>query len=475
MTYADFPGRVRRDACPGALQVHPAADGGLARIRVPGGLLTPSQLGELATAATGAIELTSRANVQIRGLRPGAERDFAHRMAEAGLLPSATHERVRNILASPLNGLAGTADLRPLVAELDRELCARPRLADLPGRFLFALDDGTGDVAGLGADVAAISIGPGFAPVLGGTDTGLRAPSALVVPLMLAAAEAFLAECDAQGVQAWRVIELPDGSARIGTRLGSAFGARDGLETGTVTRAATQSDPQAVPHGTDPRDSRGSRLREIVGVLEQADGRVALGAAVPLGRLTAAQARALAEAAEAAGGGPGGGEVRLTPWRGAVVPGLPQAEAGRWAARLAEAGLVTDPASPWIGVSACTGLPGCAKSHADVQADAGHWVRTREIPGLTCGFPETSVTPPREDAGNPLPGTLPVHWSGCARRCGRPAGPVTDVVATGAGYRVESPGDRSGGPTGENDGDGRGAGGLTRAGIGETAAVRGRG
>ena len=63
------------------------------------------------------------------------------------------------MVASPLAGLDGLAsgrDLTPIVAALDAGLCARPRLSELPGRFLFAIDDGRGDVAGLGADVVAV-------------------------------------------------------------------------------------------------------------------------------------------------------------------------------------------------------------------------------------------------------------------------------------------------------------------------------
>src|SRR3978361_549343 len=97
--------RVRDDdACPGALQVHQAADGALARVRLPGGMITPTQLEALALGAmqfgSSAMELTSRGNIQLRAV---SDPDLlAEAVAKAGLLPSPTHERVRNIVASPL-------------------------------------------------------------------------------------------------------------------------------------------------------------------------------------------------------------------------------------------------------------------------------------------------------------------------------------------------------------------------------------
>src|SRR3954451_15182501 len=95
--------RDRADACPGALQTHAAADGALARVRLPGGLVTRAQLAVLATAALdlgdGALELTSRGNVHLRGLGPGADTELAVRLTAAGLLPSPSHDRVRNVLA----------------------------------------------------------------------------------------------------------------------------------------------------------------------------------------------------------------------------------------------------------------------------------------------------------------------------------------------------------------------------------------
>jgi precorrin-3B synthase len=339
--------------------VHAAADGSLARVRLPGGRLSGGQLAALGSAAhdlgAGLLELTSRANIQVRALRPGTEPEFAARMAAAGLLPSATHERVRNIVASPLGDPS-------LISALDLALCSRPGLAELPGRFLFGLDDGSADVLALAPDVAVIPDGPLLALLLAGADTGLRLSSGSAVETMLAAAEAFLAVRDG----AWRIAERPGMAAEIAERLSAD-----------------------LPRIT-PREFRPAAPLPPVGEIPQADGRVSLGFLVPLGRLTSAQAASLAVH----------DQLIVTPWRGLVIPDLPPGTSVPF---------ITDPTSPWVGVTACTGRPGCAKSLADVQADAASALRG--------------------------PGGA-VHWAGCERRCGKPKGPVVDVVATLGGYRV---------------------------------------
>jgi precorrin-3B synthase len=264
---------------------------------------------------------------------------------------------VRNILASPLG------DVGELVRELDRELCARPGLAGLPGRFLFAVDDGRGDVAWLDADVAVLL--PSVI-LLGGVDVGLRAPRDRIASTMLTCAERFLE----LRTDEWRLAELADGPRRVA----SGFA----LVESRVARPAVVDAP--------------------VGVVDDA-----VVAAVPLGRLSLAQGMAFAEVSD---------ELVITPWRSVVVPGGASA-----AARLAAAGLLVDPLAPGVGVSACTGRPGCAKALADVRADA--------LAMIASGA--------RVER--------PVHWSGCARRCGRPRGEVVDVVATEDGYTVRR-GDR---------------------------------
>ncbi|WP_425548932.1 precorrin-3B synthase [Actinomadura meridiana] len=362
-------GRSGPDACPGALRTHDAADGPLARVRTPGGAVTSAQLAVLGAAARelglDVIELTSRGNMQVRGVR--ATERLAVLLANAGLLPSASHERVRNIVASPLGGRGprGTLATDPLVAALDRRLCANPRLAGLPGRFLFAFDDGTGDIAALDADVA---YGPaGFR--LGGTPVDL-AGGEDPVGTMLAAAGAFL---DVRG-DAWRLAEVPNGASVVAARLGR-----------TVA-------------GEGPVRAEGAS--PFAGVIEQRDGLVSLEVVPPLGRLSGAQAEVLAEVA---------GEVRVTPWRSVVLRDLAPGEVRATAERLAAAGFATDAASPWVGVTACTGSPGCARSRGDVQGEARGWV------GGLDGAPET-----------------PVHWVGCERCCGTPRGPVVLKMVGGA-------------------------------------------
>ena len=386
------PPRDRADACPGALQTHAAADGALARVRVPGGALSVVQLRALSTAARdlgdGALELTSRGNVQLRGLRCGGEAELGERLAAAGLLPSATHETVRNVLASPLSGRAGgLVDVRPWVPAFDAGLCADPALAGLPGRFLAAFDDGRGDVAGQAADVGVLALGPdSVALLLAGTDTGLRTTPDAAVGLALAATRAFLDERSGQGGTAWRVAELEDGVSRIPGR----FSGHCGHYGRTVDVPAA---PSSGPAGAVPQD----------------DGRTALVAVVPLGRLTAEQADLLTAVAVT--------DLRVTPWRSVVVPDLPDAAA---TGDLTAAGLVLDPLSPWLRVTACAGRPGCAKSLADVRSDATSAVANRTLPA---------------DGARQ-------HWAGCERRCGRPRGDVVDVVATGSlfdPYRIGTP------------------------------------
>ena len=130
------------------------------------------------------------------------------------------------------------------------------------------------------------------------------------------------------------------------------------------------------------------------------DGGLALVVAPLLGELTAGQVR-VARRRRARGRRHARGAASWCP-----TPRVAAAE-------LAAAGLVVDAGSPAAGVSACAGRPGCAKSLADVRADAraalGHAARRPARTG-----------------------------SAATRRCGAPRAAHVDAVAlAGGGYRVD--------------------------------------
>src|SRR4029077_17357447 len=95
---------------------------------------------------------------------------------------------------------------------LDRALCADAGLAALPGRFLFAVDDGSGMAADPRADVALVAE-PADAQtltlVVAGRPTTLRLAPGPAVGAALAAARAFLALGGDSVERPWRLSDMP--------------------------------------------------------------------------------------------------------------------------------------------------------------------------------------------------------------------------------------------------------------------------
>lgn len=208
--------RSRPDRCPGVLRPWLADDGALVRIRLIGGRVPAAALSGLSGVAQRYgdrhLHLTARANLQLRAL-PATDGhlpdDVVAAIEDTGLLPSRSHELGRNVMVSPLTGIAGgRADLRGLALELDGRLRASSALAGLPGRFLFVLDDGRGDLLDRTTDLglvvidgtrAQLRVGDGWGPVL----PLAHAPAALV-----ALAEQFLDRRGDGAGAAWHVHEL---------------------------------------------------------------------------------------------------------------------------------------------------------------------------------------------------------------------------------------------------------------------------
>ncbi len=343
----------------------------------------------------GNIELTSRGNVQLR--RVGDAQALTARLESAGLLPSHTHERVRNIVASPMSGrMGGLADVHGLVRALDTGLRASARLAQLPGRVLFTLDDGRGDVSVLGGDIGVhATAADEFAVLLAGGDTGIRVSAAAAVDVMLAAAHGFLELSSGQ----WRLHEVDGGAERVADLLGL------GRDAQRLELDASHDIP--------------------IGWLDQDDGLVSLGAGIRLGSLSARTAEFIAAIDR---------PVLITTSRSLLITDLADWPAEQVVRVLAPMGLIFDANSPWLQVSACAGRPGCAKSVTDVRSDLTAAVESGRVrPAETTAIAAMS---PLVAAGE-VTVSGRQHWSGCDRRCGKPRGTVAEVVATADGYRID--------------------------------------
>ncbi|WP_286928908.1 MULTISPECIES: nitrite reductase [Aeromicrobium] len=290
-------GRTRRDLCPGLLRPWIADDGALIRVRIPGGAVSVDALGGLLDVARdhgdATVHLTSRANLQARAI-PHDDGCLSDAVVDAvmatGLMPSTSHERIRNVMASPLTGRSGgRADLRPVVEELDRRLCAEPSLAALAGRFLFVLDDGRGDVLDRDLDLGLVALDADTAQVrVGSKSWGPVVPLPAAAEALAALASRFVELAGARAKSPWHVDELPGGGAALLTS-------------------------PSQPHpGT-----RVSSAPPDLGRIEQVDGRIAWHLPVPDGRL---DARLFDEVRAH-----GAHRLVVTPWRTLIVPDLENA------------------------------------------------------------------------------------------------------------------------------------------------------
>jgi precorrin-3B synthase len=386
---------LRRGWCPGALRPMRTGDGLLARIRISGGRLSLDHAEAIAQCAArfgnGLIEISSRANLQLRGIRDADLAALQARLADLGLLDAdEATESLRNIVASPTADLDEGAilDPAPIVAALDALLSSDRALRGLPAKFGFVVDGGgalpLGDVE---ADIRFAAIettgGAAFEISLAGDET----IAARIAPSGLAAAArglalAFLREAALAAPDARRMRHL----VRV---LGAAaLFARAGLTAAAPVGARRRVAPDAW-----------------LGV-HRYGATFCVGAAPSLGRIHATDLALLARESR----GLGAANVRLTPWRGCIVTGLAADAASTLAASLERAGFTVNPADPLLAIVACSGAPACVNATRDVRADALALARDApagrgivlHISGCTKGCARSTPTPltlvAREDA-----------------------------------------------------------------------------
>jgi len=368
---------LRKGWCPGALRPMAAADGLIVRLRLTGGILPAATADVLADLATrhgnGHFDLSARANLQIRGIGEHTLPALIEALGELGLVDAdASAEAVRNVMASPLAGLHDGPDVRPLVAALEARLAGTRDLHRLPTKFGFLVDDGSRpSLADVSADVRFDWIEPErtFAVGLGGTSR-----DALRIGICGMAELVGCAEAVARGALAL-FARAPE--------VRRVRGLIEVLGAGAVLEAceARVSRPPALSEA-------GTRASSSVLPPD------VLALAAPYGRLDSAMLRVAATIAQT-----GRGELRLTPFRSLLVPGVSaDGEARRHAGR---AGFMMEEEDSRHAVAACVGLPECERATTATRADAD------ALAELAAALGDGPT----------------VHVSGCAKGCAH-AGPA---------------------------------------------------
>jgi len=344
---------MKRGWCPSLYEPMPTGDGLLVRVKPPGARLTSDAARSLARAAAqfgnGTIELTSRGNLQVRGLKEDSVPQFAAAMVAAGLASAdPAVERRRNVISSPLAGddPTATADAAPLAAAIEAMLAAEPRLAALPPKFGFAVDGG--GVLGLAepADIVVRSEGVRHWIALGGAQAPSPPPRTvgIVRELALAAGARRTKDWMCDGVFASLGLSQAAAPAHAGCATPVGFIAYPGAERG------------------------------------------AFGFGLPFGQADAGTVDFLAGLADRFSDG----TLRTSPWRAVLLGSVRTADFPALRDAADATGLVADPADRRLQMAACIGSAGCASGTVRAREDAaalaaGRWTGLLHVSGCAKG------------------------------------------------------------------------------------------
>jgi precorrin-3B synthase len=370
---------LRRGWCPGALRPMPTGDGLLVRIHPPGGRLAPDALRIIADLAeatgNGLIDVTGRANLQIRGVRAESHADLVEGLVDGRLVEPDEAGPYRLTLVSPLAGRdpADLIDADRLAATIEE---LRRTIAGLPPKTCVVVDGGGLSLDAFQADLRLVATGP--------DSVGLGLPHGRWYgPLPFDHAPALVAAF--LGLLADQHRAAPDVVRRL----------RD-VPQGALDAVAATSKLS----DTSPPPAR--RRPAPAGIRPDRDGLAALLFAPAFGRCTAAQLRGLAEIALRHGAA----DIRLSPWRGFALTGLgAPALVERDLDRL---GFILAADDARLFVEACPGAPACARGATAAQADAAVLA---------------------EAAAERLRSGLSLHVSGCPKGCARSG--IADVTLVG--------------------------------------------
>jgi ferredoxin-nitrite reductase len=396
------------------------------RMRIPNGVLTSAQMRLFGTimencGADGVADITTRQNIQMRGIRLEDIPQIFKRFGEVGLTSlQSGMDNVRNITGSPVAGIDADElyDTRALAQELQDFLTNKgqgnPEFSNLPRKFNIAIagcrDNSThaeiNDIAFVPAFQEGHPQSPfGFNVLVGGFFSAKRVAAAIPLNAWVPP-EDVIALCEAI------LIVYREHGLRENRQKSRLMWLIDAWGIAQFRQAvASQWGRPLLPAAS--KDEIIWEKRDHIGIYPQKqDGLHYVGLHIPVGRLMAADMLAIAQLAETYGTG----ELRLTVEQNVIVPHIPTAKLGEFQQEPILEKFSLTPPPLWRSLVSCTGNQFCNLAIIETKNRAMDLAQHLE-------------------ATYDLPRPVRLHWSGCPNSCGQPQ--VGDIGFIGCKARKD--------------------------------------
>lgn len=392
------------------------------RMRIPNGILTGAQMRVLAEVVQrygedGNADITTRQNLQLRGVRLEDVADIFNRFEPVGLTSvQSGMDNVRNITGAPVAGINADEliDTRELVQQVQDMLTnngvGNSEFSNLPRKFNIAIAGGRDNC--VHAEINDLAFVPaykndilGFNVVVGGFFSAKRCEPA--IPLnawvkpddVVAVCRAILEVYRDNGLRAnrqkarlmWLIDEW--GIEQFRTEVEKQLGQ-------TLSTAAE----------TDAIDWE---KRDHIGIYPQKQaGLNYVGLNVPVGRLNAQDMFDVARIAEVYGSG----EIRLTLEQNVIIPNIPDSRLEAFLAEPLLEKFSPNPEPLSRALVSCTGSQFCNFALIETKNRAMATIKALEA--------ELTLSRP-----------VRIHWTGCPNSCGQPQ--VADIGLMGTKVRKD--------------------------------------
>ena len=418
--------------CPGLFSGSRARDGILSRMRIPGGILNAQQCWAIADLvdnySTGWVQITNRANLQIREIHSEIPPDVWQNLQELGLASRLVEvDPIRNMMASPTAGIdrEQLLDTRPLVQAWDNHLQTHPELSELSAKFSVGFDGGElssirdrpNDIL-LAAERRSVDAEICFRLHLNVNaencgDTGILIQPSQCISVLAALAGEYLEYTKIQprikgkkprlrhlladwGMESY--LEQVQQNLSFSLQLTSCNFANNRQDACSTKSEFDSGSECSCGVGILPAHSISKKSipnHQHLGIHpQQQSGFSYIGIALPLGKLESKQLRNLANLAQNFAGG----TLRLTPWQNLLISDIPNSQLLQVKQQITDWGLHWSTTNLDSCLVACAGSSGCASAMTDTQSHALGMVRDLEQ--------KLQIDHP-----------INIHFSGCEKSC----------------------------------------------------------